>query len=163
MKYPPPRHDQPILNSNQSVRDPASLSTYLSLSAKSSTPLLTLFTAGYCPTCRHVLPLVKQLVSSGVGDDATTNGVNFAEVEFDAPDNMELGQRYMITSLPTLLGFDGRREEVVARLVDGRKLADKQFLEEWIWELAKRGGGGGGGGSSGEKGLFGGLFGSWKS
>lgn len=71
---------------------------------------------------------------------------------------MTLGQRYMITSIPTLLSFDRRRTEVVNREVDVRKMADERWLEEWIKAEAARDGGGQGGSGS----LFGGLFGSAK-
>jgi len=35
-------------------------------------------------------------------------GVSFCEIEYDCPDVMQsgLGMTYMITSMPTLLGFD---------------------------------------------------------
>jgi thiol-disulfide isomerase/thioredoxin len=141
------------------VRNPDRLDTYLTVSASSNTPLLTLITTSYCPSCRTISPLLQKLITSGVGEDQ--GGINCVSVEFDAPDNMTLGQRYMITSIPTLLSFDRRRTEVVNREVDVRKMADERWLEEWIKaEAARDGGGQGGSGSS--SGLFGGLFGSWK-
>lgn len=100
---------------------------------------------------------MQKLIASGVGEDQ--GGINYVPVEFDAPDNMVLGQRYMITSIPTLLSFDRRRSDVVSRQVDVRKMGDERWLEEWIRTEAGRDGGGGG---DGGKGLFGGLFGSWK-
>lgn len=69
---------------------------------------------------------------------------------------------YMITSVPTLLSFDGGEAMTQTKVVDGRKLADRAFLEEWIRTEAERRGGRGGGGGGGES-LFGGLFGNWKS
>jgi len=64
---------------------------------------------------------------------------------------------YMITSIPTLLSFDGGEAQTATKLSDARKLADREFLKEWIRTEARRHGGrgGGGGGSS----IFGGLFG----
>lgn len=101
-------------------------------------------------------------MASGVGEEE--GGVNYAVVVFDAPDQAELVQRYLthIRSVPTLLAFDARRGEPVAktRVADARKLSDRAFLEAWIRSEAARsgGGGGGGGGSTG----FGGLFGKLK-
>lgn len=92
-------------------------------------------------------------------------GVGYCQVEFDAPDMTSdgLGMEYMITSIPTLLSFDAGEAQVRTKITDGRKLADKAFLEDWIRNEAKRHGGrGGGGGGGGGPGLFGGLFGSWK-
>lgn len=139
------------------MRNPDRLDTYLTLSASSNTPLLALFTTAYCPSCRTISPLLTKLISQGVGQDQ--GGINYVSVEFDAPDNMVLGQRYMITSIPTLLSFDRRRSEVLGREVDVRKMADERWLEEWIRGEAARDGGGSGGGG----GILGGLFGSWKN
>ena len=85
-------------------------------------------------------------------------------MEFDAPDIManatdNLAMTYMITSIPTLLSFDGGEAQTTTKVSDGKKLADRAFLAEWIKTEAKRQGGRGGGGGSG----FGGLFGSFKA
>lgn len=99
--------------------------------------------------------MLRSLIESGVGE--AEGGVNYVPVEFDAPDAMELGTTYMISSIPTLLAFDARRGEPVARLMDAKKMADRQFVQDWIRNEASRYGGGGGGGS-----VFNGLFGNWK-
>lgn len=91
-------------------------------------------------------------------------GVGYCEVEYDAPDVMTagLGLNYMVNSVPTLLSFDAGEAQIETKVVDGNKLKDRNFLEEWIQTEARRHGGrGGGGGSSGS--IFGGLFGSFKS
>lgn len=138
-----------------SVRNVNSLHTYLSLSTASNVPLLTLWTASWCPSCRAIAPLLRSLIHEArVGEDR--GGVNYVPVEFDAPDAASLASEYMITSIPTLLAFDARRGEPSARIADARKMADRRFLVDWINEQAS-GGKGGGGGSA-----FGGLFGSWK-
>ncbi|KAL3955099.1 hypothetical protein ACCO45_010662 [Purpureocillium lilacinum] len=111
-------------------------------------PLLTFWTASWCPTCRTVLPLLTSLVESGVGEPE--GGVFLAPVEFDSPDIMavsgadNLAMTYMITSVPTLLSFDAGEPQTATRVTDGRKLADRQFLEEWIRNEARRHGGRGG-------------------
>jgi hypothetical protein len=106
-----------------------------------------------------VAPLLQDIIESGVGE--AEGGVGYCTVEFDAPDIMSdgLGMTYMITSMPTLLSFDAQEAQVQTKIVDGRKLADRRFLEEWVRNEARRQGGRGGGGGDG---LFGGLFGSWK-
>ncbi|KAI3327400.1 hypothetical protein HD806DRAFT_531972 [Xylariaceae sp. AK1471] len=154
-----------------SVRRPDDLHTYQLLSASSRVPLLTLWTTSWCGTCRAVSPLLSSLVESGVGE--AEGGVAFCTVEYDAPDIMAastgvgsdvgggLGMTYMVTSIPTLLSFDDRGEaRTDTKVTDGRKLADRQFLEEWIRNEARRNGEGGGGGGGG--GILGGLFGSWR-
>ncbi|KAI0130072.1 hypothetical protein BJ170DRAFT_299289 [Xylariales sp. AK1849] len=146
-----------------SIRRPEDLHTYLLLSSSSRTPLITLWTAHWCATCRVVAPLLQSVIESGVGE--AEGGVGYVTVEYDAPDIMSdgMGMTYMITSIPTLLSFDAQEAQVETKIVDARKLADRQFLEEWVRNEARRQGdrGGGGGGGSG-KSLFGGLFGSWK-
>ena len=85
------------------VRRPDDFHTYLTLSSSSRTPLLTLWTASWCPTCKTVQPLVQSLVESGVGE--AEGGVGYATVEYDAPDIMAagFGLTYMITSMPATM------------------------------------------------------------
>ncbi|KAK8099384.1 Mitochondrial thioredoxin [Apiospora kogelbergensis] len=144
------------------VRNPAAFQTYLQLSSSSRTPLLTFWTTSWCGTCRKVKPLLEELVGSGVGE--AEGGVGLVEVECDAPDvmNENMGMTYMITSIPTLLSFDGGEAMTQTKVVDARRLRDRAWLEEWIRTEAKRHGGRGGGGG-GAGGLLEGLFGSWKN
>jgi hypothetical protein len=65
---------------------------------------------------------------------------------------------YMITSIPTLLSFDAGEAQVATKIADARKMADREFLIEWIRTEARRHGGRGGGGG-GSSSVFGGLFG----
>ncbi|RYP23708.1 hypothetical protein DL765_001004 [Monosporascus sp. GIB2] len=141
------------------VRRPDDLHTYQLLSSSSRRPLITLWTASWCATCRVVSPLLQSIIESGVGE--AEGGVGYCTVEYDAPDMMAggLGMTYMITSIPTLLGFDAGEAQTQMKVTDARKLADRPFLEEWIRTEARRQGGRGGGGGSG---ILGGLFGSWK-
>lgn len=112
--------------------------------------------------------MIQSLVESGTGE--SEGGVAFAPVEFDAPDIMSsssytenLAMTYMITSIPTLLSFDAGEAQTATKVTDGRKLADRQFLIEWIQHEARRHGGRGGGGDGGPgSSVFGGLFGSKK-
>ncbi|KAF4984286.1 hypothetical protein FZEAL_498 [Fusarium zealandicum] len=151
-----------LLTAQLSIRNNDSFSTYLSLSTSSRTPLLTFWSASWCSTCKAVSPLIYDLVESGVGEEE--GGVSLATVEFDSADIMSgspnLPLTYMITSIPTLLSFDGGEAQAATKLADARKLSDREFLKEWIRTEARRhgdrGGGGGGGGASS---VFGGLFG----
>ena len=143
------------------VRNPDQFNTYLLLSSSARTPLLTLWTTNWCPTCKVVGPLLQSLVESGVGE--AEGGVGYCTVEFDAPDVMAgaLGLTYMINSVPTLLSFDAGEAQVATKLADGNRLKDRRFLEEWIRTEARRHGGRGGGGPGGGA-AFGGLFSGWK-
>lgn len=145
--------EKPISRSSNtvfaSVRDLNQFHTYQLLSSSSRQPLLTIWTTSYCSTCRVVAPLIQNLVESGVGEEE--GGVGFCTVEYDAPDVMSagLGTTYMINSIPTLLSFDAQEAQVETKVTDGRKLADRKFLEEWIRTEARRHGGRGAGGGGG--------------
>jgi len=70
----------------------------------------------------------------------------------------DLGIEYGITSMPTLVGFGGRRaERVTDRVTDTKMLADKVRMAEWVDEVMQRGDPHGTGGSGGG-GLFSRLF-----
>ncbi|KAH6973606.1 hypothetical protein BKA56DRAFT_102519 [Ilyonectria sp. MPI-CAGE-AT-0026] len=142
------------------IRNPDSFTTYLSLSSSARTPLLTFWTASWCSTCRVVSPMLRSLIEAGVGEDE--GGVAFATVEFDSPDIMSgspnLALDYMITSIPTLLSFDAGEVQSATKMADARKMADREFLIEWIRNEARRHGGRGGG-SGRASSVFGGLFG----
>ncbi|RDL31419.1 Thioredoxin-like protein [Venustampulla echinocandica] len=146
------------------VRRYDDFSSYLQLSTSSRTPLLTLWTASYCATCKTVSPLLQELIEAGVGEEE--GGVSFCEVEYDTPDVMDsgLGMTYMITSLPTLLSFDRGEAQTGTKVVDPKKLTDKEWMKEWIRTEARRRGQGGGGTGlyGGGTGLLGGLFGNTK-
>ncbi len=142
------------------VRNNDTFYTYLSTSSSARIPLLTLWTASWCPTCRTVEPFIRSLVESGIGEEE--GGVALTTVEFDSPDIMSAGadslaMTYMITSIPTLLSFDAGEAQTTTKVTDGKRLADREFLTEWIRNEARRHGGRGGGGGGGFS--FGGLFG----
>jgi len=144
------------------VRSADDFSSLLLLSTSSNQPLITLWTASWCPSCRFISPLLTQLIEAErAGEsaaDASSFGsptsVAFAEVELDSPDIGEVAGRYAITSIPLLLAFSRGEAQVETRVGDVRKLKDAGFLREWIQREARRGGKGGAGGS-----LLGGLFG----
>lgn len=58
--------------------------------------MITLWTASWCPSCKIVTPLVRELIEKeGAGENK--GGVGFAEVEFDSPTLGEVAGRYMVS------------------------------------------------------------------
>lgn len=52
----------------------------------------------------------------------------------------DVGIEYGVRSIPTLIGFGGRRaERVTDRLADENKLKNKEFMSQWIDEQMKNG------------------------
>ncbi|KAF7960381.1 hypothetical protein EAE96_000064 [Botrytis aclada] len=143
------------------IRYPPDLSTYISLSTSTSKPLLTLWTTSYCPTCATLSPLLHTILESGVGEKE--GGVLFAEIEYDAPDIMNegLGMRYLVTSVPSLVGF-WRGEVMGGGRLGSREIRElgREGLEEWVRGAARRGGVWREGHEGGE-GLLGGLWKGW--
>src|SRR6201996_5115759 len=90
------------------IRREDELQTLTLMSASSRIPLITLWMATWCQTCKVVSPLVQELVGKeGIGEEQ--GGVSFVEVEMDSPDMggmAGIGMRYGINSIPTLLAFD---------------------------------------------------------
>ena len=62
---------------------------------------------------------------------------------------LEAGSRYQITSIPTLLTFDGGEPVMISKIMGVEKMMDRSWLNQWLEEEAKRGG----------KGLLGSFFG----
>ncbi|MCJ1311299.1 hypothetical protein MMC25_004970 [Agyrium rufum] len=151
------------------ITNPTSLSTLLLLHSNLRTPLLTFWTASWCSTCRSLLPEVQKMIEEdGYGENALAaggGGVGFVEVRVDAPDMGDLGAKYFITSIPTLLAFCNSEEpRTGTMLVKAEEMHDREYMKMWIEEEARKAGGGGSGGGGGGKGgggggLFGGLFG----
>jgi hypothetical protein len=70
----------------------------------------------------------------------------------------DIGIEYGVASIPTLVGFGGRRaERVTDRIVDIKMLANKDRMREWIDGVMQKGDPHNTRGSSGG-GLFGKLF-----
>ncbi|KAI9680696.1 MAG: hypothetical protein M1817_004136 [Caeruleum heppii] len=129
-----------------SIRNEEEFSSLLLLSASNRTPLITLWTASWCPSCRLVSPLLKELIERDrVGEQE--GGVSLAEVEVDSVDNGALAMRYIIKSLPTLLSFSRQEPQMTSRVTTLERLKDRTFLKHWIEQEAVRGGAGGDGGS----------------
>ena len=136
-----------------SIRRPADFHTLLQSSATSNTLLLTLFKTSTCASCSTVTPLLEEIVKSrpqlSPGDRYSS--IAFAELELDSPERDEgggtgwvtmydVGIEYAVRSVPTLVGFGGRRaERVTDRLADEKKLKDKQYMQDWIDEAMKKG------------------------
>lgn len=80
------------------IRSEQDFNTLTLLSASIRQPLITFWTASWCPSCRVVRPLIKDALESGVGE--AQGGVGFAEIEVDAPDAKDLGLRYFVGHWP---------------------------------------------------------------
>lgn len=81
------------------IRHPTELQELITLSTSNNTPLITLWTASWCPSCKHVVPLVQDVVRSNanIGNGGDKDAVGYVEVELDAPENGEIGQRYLVS------------------------------------------------------------------
>lgn len=52
----------------------------------------------------------------------------------------DVGIEYGVRSVPTLIGFGGRRaERITDRLADEKKLKDKEYMQNWIDETMNKG------------------------
>jgi len=159
-----------------SIRAPSDFDT-LTLSASNRTALITLWTASWCPSCRIVKPIIRDMIERhAVGEEQ--GGVGYAEIEFDSPTIGAVAGRYMvrayigcaqigesvwltfvwvkITSIPTLLAFSRQEAQLETRLTSVDEMKDREFLRMWIEDEARRGcSGGKGGGVPSLAGLFG--------
>lgn len=138
---------------DNSIRSEQDLSSLLLLSASSRIPLITFWTASWCPTCKTVSPIIRQLIHDGAGQEQ--GGVSYAEIEIDAPTAAGLGFRYQISSVPTLLAFDREEAQVETKVTKVDELKNKDFVKKWIEREAARHGEGGSGGGFSLKNLFG--------
>jgi thioredoxin-like negative regulator of GroEL len=125
-----------------SVRAPSDLERLLAIHTTRSAPLITLWTATWCRSCAEISPLVHGLVEHEfVG--LPQGGVGFVEVELDAPTIGDLGVRYAIRSVPTLMAFHRGEPRNATRVTNADDLSDRKFVTEWIEseaEVGKRGG-----------------------
>lgn len=162
----------PNLNNRvlDAFRTPPQFHDALRLCSANNTLLLALFTTSTCTPCRTITPLITSLVETRPpAPEDKFSGLAFAEVELDSPDRsngnmMDLGIEYGVTSMPTLMGFGGRRaERVTDRVVDTRLMSDPRSLAAWVDEQMKKGdpfaGQSGEGGAAGGKGFLGRIFG----
>lgn len=152
------------------ILTPPTFHDYLRSASASNTLLLALFTTSACAPCAHITPLLQDLITHRAPRPQDKfSALAFAEVQLDSPDtsngNMtDVGVEYGVRSMPTLIGFGGRRSErLTERLVDVRMLSDRGRMGEWIDEAMESGdpfpAGGGSGGDGGGKGLLARLFG----
>lgn len=137
------------------IRREDELETLTLMSASSRTPLITLWMANWCQSCKIVSPLVQKLIEQdGIGEEQ--GGVSFVEVEMDSMDLggvAGLAMRYGITSMPTLLAFDRQEPQLETRVSRLDNMKSAAFLTKWIEAEASRQGAGGAGGNI--LGLFG--------
>lgn len=127
-------------------RTPPQFHDALRLISANNTLMLTLFTTSSCTPCRTITPLLKSLVETRLPTpEDKYSHLAFAELELDSPDMsngkmLDLGVEYGVSSMPTLIGFGGRRaERVTERIVDTRMLCDQRAVAKWIDEEMKKG------------------------
>lgn len=150
------------------ITTPPIFHDHLRLASSSNTLLLLLFTTSSCLPCRTISPLLQSLVTTrSQGPADQFSAVAFAEVELDSPDRgngavADLGFEYGISSIPSLVGFGGRRaERVTERVVDIKMMTSRDRMKAWIDEWMEKGdpfGTDSGGGSSTGS-IFGKFFG----
>ncbi|EXJ58218.1 hypothetical protein A1O7_05643 [Cladophialophora yegresii CBS 114405] len=127
-------------------RTPPQFHDALRLISANNTLLLTLFTTSTCTPCRTITPLLTSLVETRPPSPEDKYAhLAFAELELDSPDMsngkmLDLGVEYGVTSMPTLIGFGGRRaERVTDRMVDTRMLSNEGAMARWLDEQMKKG------------------------
>lgn len=114
------------------VRSEDELYTLLMLSTSRRLPLITFWSASWCPSCHAIRPLVRDLV-----DQQAKSGLllGFAEVEIDLATTSSLASRYSINSIPTILAFH-KGSALDNRIVDARRAKDRGYLASWLHECA---------------------------
>ncbi|KAH9881804.1 hypothetical protein J1614_000975 [Plenodomus biglobosus] len=128
------------------IRTPSDLHTLLLLTASSNTPLITLWTASFCSTCASIKPQLMRLIQDEkVGEQQ--GGLAFAEVQLDSALIEDLGVKYRISSLPTLMAFARQEAQFETRVVRAEDMAGDK-AREWLVGQAEKGGRMGGGGGS---------------
>ena len=151
------------------VTTPPNFHDHLRFASSNNLLLLLLFTTSSCVSCRTILPLLQSLVTSRTSQLADRfSALALAEVELDSPDRSngavaDLGVEYGISSIPSLVGFGGRRaERVTERVVDTKMMGSREEMTIWLDKWMEKGDSWGTdtrSGSVGTEGLLGKLFG----
>lgn len=89
------------------------------LSLKSKIPILVDFYSNYCPPCRILEPIFKQLEEEFKGK------IKFVRVNVD--ENRQIAAKYSVMSIPTLILFKEGKE--AGRVIGVRR---KKDLEKWL-------------------------------
>jgi thiol-disulfide isomerase/thioredoxin len=128
------------------VLTPPTFHDYLRLVSANNTLLLALFTTSACAPCRTIIPLLTELVNNRApAPEDRFSALALAEVELDSPDTtngnmMDLGVEWGISSIPTLIGFGGRRaDRITDRLYDVKTMSDKADIRDWIDNAMSKG------------------------
>ena len=125
---------------------PPTFHDYLRLVSANNTLLLALFTTSGCAPCRTITPLLTELVNRRApAPDDKFSALALTEVELDSPDTsngkmMDLGVEWGVSSMPTLIGFGGRRaDRITERLDDVKIMGDKARISGWVDEAMRKG------------------------
>jgi hypothetical protein len=167
--YPRHAHSLPSNQVLSPITTPPALHDYLRLASSNNTLLLFLFTTSACVPCHTISPLLQSIVTARIPQPADRfSALALAEVELDSPDHSngavaDLGIEYGISSIPSLVGFGGRRaERVTERVVDTTMLSSRERMKAWLDEWMEKGDPFAANlrnSSSGTKGILGKLFG----
>src|ERR1700677_1514747 len=85
---------------------------------KSPVPVVVDFWAPWCPPCKMLSPMLDEIAREQTG------AVRIAKVNYD--DNPELGQRFGVRSLPTMLFFNnGELKDTVVGLICKQQIVSK--------------------------------------
>ena len=86
----------------------------------SETPVLVEFTAGWCPPCKMIAPVLDRIATEQAG--------RMRVIALDVDENPEITRRYNVMGMPTMALFKGG--EVVTTIVGARpQVALMQALE----------------------------------
>lgn len=82
------------------IRDQATFHNTLLTCGSNRQVLITLWTAGYCSSCKAIAPLIREIFETETfefGGHGDAEGVALAEVVMDAPDAAGLGFEFMVS------------------------------------------------------------------
>ncbi|EDU42143.1 conserved hypothetical protein [Pyrenophora tritici-repentis Pt-1C-BFP] len=121
------------------IRQPGDLHTLTLLCAANNLPLVTFWSATWCPSCQTVKPLLRRLIEEEkVGE--SEGGLGFAEVLMDSTLIGDLPVTYRISSMPTLLAFARQEAQFDGRVVRPEDMRSEEFLRRWLEGVARKGG-----------------------
>jgi hypothetical protein len=128
------------------VTTPPIFHDHLRLASSNNILLLLLFTTSSCMSCRSISPLLESLITARTPQPVDRfSGLAFAEAVLDSPDHSNggvagLGMEYGISSIPSLVGFGGRRaERVTETVVDIQLMGNRERMKAWLDDWMEKG------------------------
>ena len=115
--------EQPTFDGSMTVITDA---TFNNLVLNSALPLVVYFSADWCPPCRGIAPIVKEV--------AAEHQETFRIAELDFDKNPQTAQKYRVESIPTYIVF--RNGEMIGRFIGGvaedADQARKDGIKAWF-------------------------------